>query len=86
MFKFWHLSRKQAHGRICLRLFVTVFHLAGPINDLIHVRTFHIAHAFTSTISLIFVGNMMTSSNGNIFRVTGHMYGEFPGPQGIPLT
>ena len=25
--------------------------------------------------------HMMTSSNGNIFRVTGHLYGEFKGPR-----
>ena len=30
--------------------------------------------------------NMMTSSNGNIFRVTGHLCGEFPGPRWIPRT
>ena len=29
---------------------------------------------------------MMTSSNGNIFRVTGHLYGEFIGHRWIPLT
>ena len=28
----------------------------------------------------------MTSSNGNIFRVTGHLCGEFTGPQWIPHT
>ena len=28
--------------------------------------------------------NMMTSSNGNIFRVTGHLCGEFTGPRWIP--
>ena len=27
---------------------------------------------------------MMTSSNGNIFRVTGHLYGEFTGHWWIP--
>ena len=30
--------------------------------------------------------NMMTSSNVNIFRVTGHLCGEFTGPQWIPHT
>ena len=30
--------------------------------------------------------SMMTSSNGNIFRVTGHLWGEFTGPRWIPLT
>ena len=29
---------------------------------------------------------MMTSSNGNIFRVTGHLCGEFPGLRWIPRT
>ena len=29
---------------------------------------------------------MMTSSNGNIFRVTGHLCGEFIGPRWIPRT
>ena len=33
-----------------------------------------------SKISII----MMTSSNGNIFRVTGHLCGEFTGPRWIP--
>ena len=31
-------------------------------------------------------GFMMTSTNGNIFRVTGHLYGEFTGPRWIPHT
>ena len=31
-------------------------------------------------------GIMMTSSNGNIFRVTGHSCGEFTGPRWIPHT
>ena len=30
--------------------------------------------------------SMMTSSNGNIFRVTGHLCGEFTGPRWIPHT
>ena len=29
---------------------------------------------------------MMTSSNGNIFRVTGPLCGEFTDHRGIPLT
>ena len=29
---------------------------------------------------------MMTSSNGNFFRVTGHLCGEFTGPRWIPRT
>ena len=30
--------------------------------------------------------SMMTSLNGNIFRVTGHLRGEFTGPRWIPHT
>ena len=30
--------------------------------------------------------SMMTSSNGNIFRFTGHLCGEFTGSRGIPRT
>ena len=32
------------------------------------------------------LSDIMTSSNGNIFRVTGHLCGEFTGPRWIPHT
>ena len=35
---------------------------------------------------LPFSAPMTTSSNGNIFRVTGHLCGEFTGPRWIPRT
>ena len=34
--------------------------------------------------SEIYAFNMMTSSNGNIFRITGHLCGEFTGPGEFP--
>ena len=34
----------------------------------------------------IFFDIMMTSSNGNIFRITGTLCGEFTGHRWIPLT
>ena len=37
-------------------------------------------------VSSMFWYFMMTSSNGNIFRVTGHLCGEFTGPRWIPHT
>ena len=42
----------------------------------------------TSVYNIIIVVSftMMTSSNGNIFRVTGHLCGEFTGPRWIPHT
>ena len=42
---------------------------------------------FTEGISIIISSIvMMTSSNENIFRVTGHLCGEFTGPRWIPRT
>ena len=43
----------------------------------------HLTHWCREKLTAIF---MMTSSNGNIFRVTGPLYGEFTGPRWIPLT
>ena len=40
-------------------------------------------HFCTKIKQLFFI---MTSSNGNIFRVTGHLCGEFTGPRWIPHT
>ena len=37
-----------------------------------------------SHVSSIETNIMMTSSNGNIFRVTGHLCGEFTGPGEFP--
>ena len=40
---------------------------------------YHVPHA-----NQVFGGYMMTSSNGNIFRVTGHLCGEFTGNSPVP--
>ena len=39
-----------------------------------------------TTIFLDEILNMIASSNGNIFRVTGHLCGELTGPRWIPHT
>ena len=42
-------------------------------------------YAFMCVLPLfLFLHPMMTSSNGNIFRVTGHLCGEFTGPGEFP--
>ena len=52
----------------------------------------HCFYVMMPTLSLRLLGHvviiliMMTSSNGNIFRVTGHLCGEFTGPRWIPHT
>ena len=38
----------------------------------------------TYGVTSYIVQNMMTSSNGNIFRITGHLCGEFTGPGEFP--
>ena len=44
-------------------------------------------HTQLKVLRLVFWAlHMMTSSNGNIFRVTGHLCGEFTGDRWIPLT
>ena len=43
-------------------------------------------HTLNSHTDLWTPVHMMTSSNGNIFRVTGHLCGEFTGPRWIPHT
>ena len=37
-------------------------------------------------MALLLTYRMMTSSNGNVFRVTGHLCEEFTGPRWIPRT
>ena len=54
-------------------------HLLTPLNLSLHICD-------SSEQSCIIMMIMMTSSNGNIFRVTGHLCGEFTGLRGIPST
>ena len=57
-----------------------------PDSRLVHMEQF-ICVTNTHTHTLHHVGNyIMTSSNGNIFRVTGPLCGEFTGHRWIPLT
>ena len=51
----------------------SLFVLCNPPHN--HFNIFHL-------FNIIFVSHMMSSSNGNIFRVTGHLCGEFTGPRG----
>ena len=50
-------------------------------------RWCHYMGTLSDLLALLIWGNpMMTSSNENIFRVTGHLCGEFTGPRWIPHT
>ena len=50
------------------------------------ISSFEQNTAFSLPRSLPHFKAMMTSSNGNIFRVTGHLCGEFTGLRWIPHT
>ena len=45
-----------------------------------------VTSAILAFLKSIWVRYMMTSSNGNIFRVTGHLCGKFTGPRWISRT
>ena len=49
-------------------------------------RSLIVFYKYITYVILNFGHNMMTSSNGNIFRVTGHLCGEFTGHRWIPHT
>ena len=51
---------------------------------IIHTQYISINYALNYILFICFGCNMMTSSNGNIFRITGHLCGEFTGPRWIP--
>ena len=59
----------------------TLKNLGIHLDDL-SISVKYILHYFAITGKI----QMMTSSNGNIFRVTGHLCGEFTGLQWIPRT
>ena len=40
----------------------------------------------SDSLAVLLNHDMMTSSNGNIFHITGHLCGEFTGPQWISHT
>ena len=53
------------------------------------IYTGHLVHDMWYRVYFVFRKSdlfMMTSSNGNIFRITGHLCGEFTGHRWIPLT
>ena len=68
--KFWGQKFDRCNG-----YFIIKFKNIATLNLNAHVST-----------PVTMVWHMMRSSNGNIFRVTGHLCGEFTGPRWIPHT
>ena len=60
--------------------------LACSINFLPWLDKLIYTHHFCMDTLPCVDSSMITSSNGNIFRVTGHLFGEFTGPRWSPHT
>ena len=82
---------------LCRAVIPMIWCLPGTINSLdrkLYIHTNHTImvydvstpYRFAEHINFIRYNYMMTPSNGNIFRVTGPLCGEFTGPRGIPCT
>ena len=55
-----------------------------PCSGRVNVFRYHSTYYIPLTTFSFYEHNMMTSSNGNIFRVTGPLCGEFTGPGEFP--
>ena len=74
-----------------LKIIITITTMINTINKTViyHINTeiiIHVLYIFKDKIYHFYRNNMMTSSNGNIFRVSGPLCGEFTGPRWIPHT
>ena len=69
-----NISRYRVH--IILNTFI--------YNYVVYSLTMYIILCVHISSGVVFAFYMMTSSNGNIFRVTGHLCGEFTGPGEFP--
>ena len=79
-------SMKYAHNCIGLRFlcYLTNIQWIHVIDFLVFNRVYTLPLRRPQNCSSTSV--VMTSSNGNIFRVTGHLWGESTGPRWIPIT
>ena len=81
----FHMSRDDRYGMgcACHQMHVYIYYISVINEMLIDKRRFNVNPMFclwgiNNNIRRVI---MMTSSNGNIFRVTGHLCGEFTGPK-----
>ena len=79
------------HEQISNGVSTVVFHLWRHMSSLAFQitggnSTVFYQFALANNKAYIKAPNMMTSSDGNIFRVTGHLCGEFTGLRWIPHT
>ena len=60
-------------------ILISITYMCDISSLLLHLPEMTNKHVFSDHFQF-----MMTSSNGNIFRVTGHLCGEFTGPGEFP--
>ena len=81
---------------LCVVVLTTFSSFTGPdiVKMIIPILTYSVRATLTEKgwneplilCTFLLTYSMMTSSNGNIFRVTGHLCGEFTDHRWIPLT
>ena len=74
----------STHECICItKMILPKWHSCDRIWHCLIMYIFHNAHLDNSSMQPMFI---MTSSKGNIFRITGALWGESTGHRWIPLT
>ena len=79
--RMWNVNVYSRHGKC--------FNLSPLLDKVVGNHADFSMNVSTKMPSAVLSGgqlacNMMTSSNGNIFHVTGHLCGEFTGPGELP--
>ena len=84
----WHFCLTFAHTHLVINNFchIVVILIFSGILRQYTVQYMQLLPHLPQTNELPFECHMKTSSNGNIFRVTGHLCGEFTGHRWIPRT
>ena len=77
----WHLNTTAISPLICVSFQYLFCFITPGINE---VRTILVSMSPDGSMIFIFDLCMMTSSNGNIFRITGPLCGEYTGPGDFP--
>ena len=82
-FSLWHVQKIQSLRVSNLFFLVMLCYFCNiKENKTMHSFQFNIRYLYANRDQT----HMMTSWNGSIFRVTGHLCGEFTGPRWIPHT
>ena len=82
--KLIHVNKSWLWTHCGLDKRATSYHAADISNKFLLMNCNGNYFLYITKASIANKSHMMTSSNGNIFRVTGHLCGEFTGPGEFP--